>query len=932
MTCRIVLSTKPGFSDLPATALAGGNTALGVHLARINSNAAFGLVRMECFIANYHDGETVPLPTSSIDGYKYDRSELTYIWGIQNSVQPETGWITGPDSLWFGAWVVDQATGTITCREWYRRSGQNDDAAISHDGTLAVFTIAQRQRNTLIVSSPLNSYNDVSSGSLGSGGSYGNVAAQLNTNAKFGALNMECFYMGEFVDGQTVGTPVSPADGYAYSRAQTTLVFCWRWTALASGFAAPDLSLGQLGPILASVNQSTGAVSVTVNWYDEGNQTLTPHHDYGRIAVFAFAHRHNLINTLGGTANQFAEIPPETFFPGSTLQSATMQQLNNNIRESAASPEIFGPTIYSHGQIVPQVVSPKDGYQYAYNEMFIMWEWADTTMDIPTHLRMAAFLLHTEHLPSIDLEVWRLPPGGPYTIGNLSFPKVAVTVLAVRENCHPVALPPAPFGNPTVPPLPPVPGGGPPPGGSGGGGGAQPVPIIIASMLNCLVSSLQIVHRFDFPRAMTFAVDMVPSQAWVDVPPSTQQIFSIQKFVPTNPNVGTQFGTVTFNPGSIVGKFASTTATSFAVGDCLKIVGPTVPGDGAGMAFSLVGIANPTTGTLQSMIVTPPTATVANGATTSLSAIGTYSDGSVLDLSASATWTSSNPAIATVGVSNGGPAPLIEDLLDWLLIAYPARTTSHMTGTQPHYHWLDADGQKFWLIKNQLGNPWDINTYDGSFIYHWITENASAWLNPSAYKRHVAPQPIGPRMFDLAGGPITVTASGSNPIVQTLACESDGQPIINLGSATNIWTNAGTLNWGGSVGSQVTIRDDHYFGSQREQFFYCKGFGLVQWTHANLTSGSPGPGGTYLIDQTTTTNNLVSGGCPTPNFPCYTAIPGPGFTGSWIGGAPGAGGNVGTPTAGGGIATGLVTGVSPGTATITAAIGSISASATVTVT
>src|SRR5581483_5682603 len=692
------------------------------------------------FVGSYHDGETVALPTSDIDGYKYLRSELTYVWGIQNSVEPESGWITGPDSLWFGAWKVDQATGEVHCREWYRRSGQNAHEAISHDGTLAVFTIAQRQRTTLLVSSPLNSYVDVSNSALGAGGSLSAVIQRLNDNAKFGALSMECIYMGEFSDGDTVPTPVSPADGYAYSRAQITLVSSWRWTTYAVGFAAPDMSLGQLGPILCSINQTTGTVSVTVNYYDEGNQSLNPHTDHGRVAVFAFCSRHNLISGVGGIAQNFAEIPPQTFFPRTTLQSATMQQLNENIRESALSPEIFGPTIYSHGQVIQPVVSPKDGYHYSYSEMHILWDWADTTMEIPTHLRMPAFLLHTESLPIINLEVWRLPPGGPYVMGNLSYPKISVTVIGVRENCHSTAVPPSTFGNPTTPPLPPVPGGGPPPNSG------TPTQIIASSMLNCLVAANQFVYRFDFPRAVTFAIDMVPSQAWVDVPPSTTQVFTIEKFTLASPTVGTLIGTVTFSPGSYVGKFVAANSTSFAVGDVLKIVGPAVPGDGAGMAFSLVGTGLNTSGLLVSMVIAPASASIAVGATQQFSAIGTYSDGSILDLSASVAWASSNTGTATIGYNTSGPPPALEDLLAWVLLAYPARTTNHMAGAgNSAYSWLDADGQKCCNIKNQLGHPWDIRTYDGTYIYHWITESASQWLNASGYKRHINPQPIGPR-------------------------------------------------------------------------------------------------------------------------------------------------------------------------------------------
>jgi hypothetical protein len=201
----ISFTTQPGFADLPNTALAPENVSLGVHVARIASNAGFGISRLEVFIGNYANGETVPLPVSLIDGYQYSLDELTFIWGIQTSVDTTSHWITGPDSLFYCAWLVDQATGTVSCQEWYRRSGDNDDTQSSNDGRLAVYTVAQRQQTTLLVASPLTAYTDVSNGSLVTDAALtSGLIDQLNTNAKFGALNTECIYMGEFYDSQTV--------------------------------------------------------------------------------------------------------------------------------------------------------------------------------------------------------------------------------------------------------------------------------------------------------------------------------------------------------------------------------------------------------------------------------------------------------------------------------------------------------------------------------------------------------------------------------------------------------------------------------------------------------------------------------------------------------------------------------------------------------
>jgi hypothetical protein len=129
-------------------------------------------------------------------------------------------------------------------------------------------------------------------------------------------------------------------------------------------------------------------------------------------------------------------------------------------------------------------------------------------------------------------------------------------------------------------------------------------------------------------------------------------------------------------------------------------------------------------------------------------------------------------------------------------------------------------------------------------------------------------------------------------VVRTLACETDGEPIINLGPVTTITSGPTTVAFGGDVGTRLSIIVSYYYGgTAREQFFYVKGLGLVQWQLAHLVSGAPITG-VYAVNQTSLTNMIVNGGCPTPIFPCYLSIPGAGFTGTWIGGVPGAGGNV----------------------------------------
>jgi len=65
------------------------------------------------------------------------------------------------------------------------------------------------------------------------------------------------------------------------------------------------------------------------------------------------------------------------------------------------------------------------------------------------------------------------------------------------------------------------------------------------------------------------------------------------------------------------------------------------------------GVNSGTPATLVSLSVTPPNSSIAPGTTAQLTATGTYSNGSMQNLTSSATWTSSTPGIATISNTAG---------------------------------------------------------------------------------------------------------------------------------------------------------------------------------------------------------------------------------------------------------------------------------------
>lgn len=284
----LILNSQPGFADQPDASCAAEQFALGLKLAKINQNAAFGMVRAEFFNGIYQNGDTVPLPVSPVDGYVYQQSEVTYIWAVYSSCNPSTGWITGPNALWYCAWLVDQDTGLVTSEEWYR-----DDAnsGVSNDGFLQVFTIAQRQRSSLICATPPNWTEMDKSLFTTDAPLSADTLVRLNNNAKFAAVGFEAIYLGEFYNGQQVTPPSSPIDGYQYSLNEVSFCHSWRWTTEQTQYTAPAWNTDwSFDGMYASID-SSGNISCKISWGGRGGDGCASDTGSGRIAVFALCNR-----------------------------------------------------------------------------------------------------------------------------------------------------------------------------------------------------------------------------------------------------------------------------------------------------------------------------------------------------------------------------------------------------------------------------------------------------------------------------------------------------------------------------------------------------------------------------------------------------------------------------------------------------------------
>ena len=207
------------------------------------------------------------------------------------------------------------------------------------------------------------------------------------------------------------------------------------------------------------------------------------------------------------------------------------------------------------------------------------------------------------------------------------------------------------------------------------------------------------------------------------------------------------------------------------------------------------------------------------------------------------------------------------DMLDWFTLDSNLRGSYHMTGSANALY-TNMGAGKFYWTKGGNGSPWDIQLYDSKYIYLWITE--LSWNNPTTFKKFAGNtnMPLVPRCAK-AGSPGSVIKV-PNTSYQTY---SDCTHYItqNLKQGINEVWGPYNISLGGVLPNNLKVLvasyryncDVNYANcGDKEEYYLAQKYGLVQWVHYSLVSGS------YVMQQKTVFNKLTAGST-TPYFPCF---------------------------------------------------------------
>lgn len=203
------------------------------------------------------------------------------------------------------------------------------------------------------------------------------------------------------------------------------------------------------------------------------------------------------------------------------------------------------------------------------------------------------------------------------------------------------------------------------------------------------------------------------------------------------------------------------------------------------------------------------------------------------------------------------------DMLNWM-----APQVATQNG---HYNVVQAHTGEFYWIKGAAGYPWDLDLFDGKYIYQSITEYV--WNDPTTFKKFESPLPWMPRCVTIpqsAGklASIQVPATNTNFDIHT-SCTA--YVVNNLGNAVNEIWGPYTMGVGGNIPANLPTLilsyrytcDANYSNClYKETFAMQQGVGLVQWTLYALENGQ-------YVQQNQTTQNQYQLATVTPVHPCW---------------------------------------------------------------
>ena len=452
------LTVPPGLAEVPFGDIGVEGATTQNMMQVLAENSKFAAIKAEViYCGEFVNGEQVPTPISPEDGYVYSYSEVKFMscwkWTTSQDAFAPPPYATANGGNADGGWsqlnelqASVSATGLVNCQVFFQNHGVIDPSQGPNGGQaygrLVVFAFCQRVKGPSFGVPQLTN----NSGDSGSTASVfvkienpntiaGNLVVAVQAGSSAMTISKLCIkktLTGALaVISTTDFTIASPATGYLESSPlsyEFEVGYDYYIVLVYSGGFSYSLLEGVANsntPLIDYISGDQSGVTTI--------PTLTASSTWQNIAAIIMS----IVDPV--LADGFAEVPFNQFAPGQPLLASNVLQVAKNIQEGCYAVEFFGPTNYVNGDTIPTPVSPADGYEYSYTELFYIWNFHDTGTSSP---RLFGFGASISAVGVVATNVWHVPSGGPPTDwGNGgSEPadgSIDVIVIATRTGLNP---------------------------------------------------------------------------------------------------------------------------------------------------------------------------------------------------------------------------------------------------------------------------------------------------------------------------------------------------------------------------------------------------------------------------------------------------------------------------------------------------------------
>jgi len=450
----IVMSSLPSLSNVDLTLDATDKPLTQSGLRVMAQNSKFGAVKAEVFyMGEAVDGQTIAPPTSDIDGYQYDYSEVKFIssW-LWTSAQ---GGFSPPPQGAHGGWSQLQrleasvsSTGVVHCASFYFNNIEIDPSQPGNGGVpygrLRVYAFCQRKKGpALAIAQPTStespdattrSYVAIIQGAKLIGKAIGNLTVSVKVGGA-GASVSKIVILHALAGTDTIlgSTTLYSGGTLAANSTFTTSPVSFTLDPANDYYVVMVVTNGNMfftditgllidSPVISG-NKVTGDVSGATTVSSMSLTTVPP-------PTLARAWSAIQLTITGDTAAPgFADIPINAFVPGQPVPASIISRLAKNVKTSAYAIEFFGPTTHVQGDTISLPTSPVDGYNYSRAELVYIWQWKTTGSPEP---RLWGYGGSIGANGVVNLMSWHVPAGGPIQ-NDTTGAQIDVITIGVRS-------------------------------------------------------------------------------------------------------------------------------------------------------------------------------------------------------------------------------------------------------------------------------------------------------------------------------------------------------------------------------------------------------------------------------------------------------------------------------------------------------------------